>query len=325
MVGSRLAASVVAAVSILLSSFAIAAAQDYPLRPIRAITTSGAGGLSDMFMRALGEELHKRLGQPVIVENRPGGAMNLGTRACTEAAPDGYTICITHTEPVTFNQFIYKNLGFDPEKGLAPISNLFFLSQMLVVNSSLKVKSVDELVALSKARAGTLSYLTASPALALYMETLKAEQGADWVRVPFRGGGDAVNAIMNGSTPIALIGVGNVVGQLKSGEMTALAIGNEMRSPLFPDVPTIAELGYRGAPSRDWYGLFAPAGTPKAIIDKLSAETQRIVGDPVFREKYIVSRGLVPAATSPDEFAALIARDRATAAQIVKDAKLEMR
>lgn len=321
----RAAALAVAVISGLAFLPGPAAAQDYPTRPIRALTTSSAGGLSDLFMRALGEELRLALGQPVVVENRPGGAMNVGTRACIEAAPDGYTICIIHTEPVTFNQFVYKNLGFDPEKGLQPISNLFFLSQMLIVNSKLNVKTVDDLVAASKAKAGTLSYLTASPALALYMEWLKTDKGADWVRVPFKGGGDAVNAVMNGSTPIALIGVGNVSGQLKSGEMTALAIGNEMRSPLFPDVPTIAELGYKGVPSRDWYGLFAPAGTPQAIVDKLSAETRRIVGDPGFREKHIVSRGLVPAANTPAEFAALIRRDRATAAQVVKDAKLEMR
>jgi len=304
---------------------AAGAAQDYPSRPIRAITTSSAGGLSDMFMRALGEELRLRLGQPVVVENRPGGAMNVGTRACIEAAPDGYTICIIHNEPVTFNQFVYRNLGFDPDKGLQPVSNLFFLTQMLIVNSKLNVKTVDDLVAASKAKAGTLSYLTASPALALYMESLKAEKGADWVRVPFKGGGDAVNAVMNGSTPIALIGVGNVSGQLTSGEMTALAVGNEMRSPLFPGVPTIAELGYKGTPSRDWYGLFAPAGTPQAIVERLSAETRRIVGDPAFRDKYIVSRGLVPAADTPDEFAALIRRDRAAAQQLVKDARIEMR
>jgi tripartite-type tricarboxylate transporter receptor subunit TctC len=116
-------------------------AQGYPTRPIRAIATSSAGGISDIFIRALGEELHRRLGQPVIVENRPGGASNVGTRACAEAAPDGYTICITQTEPIVYNQFLYHNLGFDPEKGLAPISNLFFISQVLFTNAKLGVRS----------------------------------------------------------------------------------------------------------------------------------------------------------------------------------------
>ena len=302
-----------------------ATAQQYPTRPIRAIATTSAGGISDLFMRALGEELQKRLGQPIIVENRPGGANNVGTRACIDAAPDGYTICITQTEPVVYNQFLYKNLGFDPEKGLAPISNLFFISQVLFTNAKLGVKTVDELVALSKAKPGTLSYLAPSPALFLYMEWLKETKGADWVRIPFKGGGEAVNAVLNESTPIALLGVGNIIGNIQGGLFTPLAIANELKSPLLPDVPTVVELGYKGAPSRDWFGLFAPAGTPKEIIDRLSVEVQKIIGDPAFRDKHIVSRGLIPAASSPEEFAELIRRDRVTAALVIKDANLEMR
>jgi tripartite-type tricarboxylate transporter receptor subunit TctC len=317
--------SVLAGLLVASGLYGTALAQDYPSRPIRAIATTSAGGLSDIFMRALGEEMQKALGQPVIVDNRPGGASNVGTRACIEANPDGYTICITQTEPVVFNQFLYKNLGFDPAKGLAPISNLFFISQVLFVNSNLGVKTVDELVALSKAKAGTLSYLAPSPALFLYMETLKDEKGADWVRVPFKGGGEAVTAVLSGSTPVALLGVGNIIGNLREGQFTALAMANEVRSPLLPQVPTVVELGYKGPPSRDWFGLFAPAGTPKPIVDKLSAVVRKIVADPAFQERNIISRGLIPAPSTPEEFAALIERDRVIAAQIVKDAKLEMR
>ena len=140
-------------------------AQDYPARPIKAITTTSAGGISDIFMRALGDELLKRWGQPIVVENRPGGMQNVGARACTEAPPDGYTICILNAEPVAYNQFLVKNMPFDPEKGVEPVTNLYHLIQMLVVNAQLKVKTIDELIALSKAKPGTLSYLTASPAL----------------------------------------------------------------------------------------------------------------------------------------------------------------
>jgi len=322
MLKKMIAAALLAAVT---ASTTPAAAQQYPTRPIRAIATTSAGGISDLFMRSLGEELQKNLGQPVIVENRPGGANNVGTRACIDAAPDGYTICITQTEPVVYNQFLYKNLGFDPEKGLAPISNLFFISQVLFTNAKLGVKTVDELVALSKAKAGTLSYLAPSPALFLYMEWLKESKGADWVRVPFKGGGEAVNAVMNESTPIAILGVGNIIGSIQGGIFTPLAIANEQRSPLLPDVPTIVELGYKGAPSRDWFGLFAPAGTPKEIVDRLSAEVRKIIDNPAFREKHIISRGLIPAPSTPEEFAELIKRDRTIAAQVVKDANLEMR
>jgi tripartite-type tricarboxylate transporter receptor subunit TctC len=311
--------------AVTLGASAVGHAQDYPVRPIRAIATTSAGGISDLFMRALGEELHKRLGQPVIVENRPGGANNLGTRACADAAPDGYTICITQTEPIVYNQFLYKNLGYNPETGLAPVSNLFFISQVLFTNAKLGVKSVDELVALSKAKAGTLSYLAPSPVLYLYMEWLKEQKGADWVRVPFKGGGEAVNAVMNESTPVALLGVGNIIGNIQSGLFTPLAIANEVRSPLLLNVPTIVELGYQGPPSRDWFGLFAPAATPAPIVARLSKEVQSIMADAAFQEKNLVSRGLIPAASTPEAFAEMIKRDRVIAAQVVKDAQLEMR
>ena len=133
-----------------------ALAQDWPTRPVKAITTTSAGGLSDIFMRALGEELRQKWGQPLIIENRPGGAMNLGTRACAESAPDGYTICITNADAMLYNQFLFKKLPFDPETSLQPITNAFHLIHMLVVNSQLGVKTVDELCALSKQKAGTL-------------------------------------------------------------------------------------------------------------------------------------------------------------------------
>ena len=301
----------------------MAAAQDYPNRPIKAITTTSAGGLSDLFMRALGEELHKRLGQPLIVDNRPGGAMNVGTRACAEAAPDGYTICITNADAVVYNQFLYKKLPFDPETQLQPITNLFHLIHMLVVNSNLNVKNVKELVALSKAKPGTMSYLAPGAPLVLYMETLKKEQGADWVRVPFRGGGEAVNAILGGSTPIALFGEGNVIGHIRGGKMTPLVMMNNIRSPNFPDVPLLSETGYTGAPSRSWYGLFAPAGTPKPIVDKLAKEVASIVSDPKFRDRHLSARSLVPAINTPEQFAEDIKKDRSVAKQVVKDAGME--
>src|SRR5262247_2199873 len=196
-------------------------ADDYPSKPIHVITTSSAGGISDIFMRVLGEEMHKSLGQPIVIDNRPGGAGNIAARACTEAAPDGYTICIINADVMIYNLYFFKNLPFDPEK-LAPIINLFHLIQVLVINSDLKARSVNELIATSREKPGTLSYLTASIPCVVYMDSLKKEKGADWVRVPFKGGGEATNAILGGSTPIGLIGLGNVISQISAGKMTAL-------------------------------------------------------------------------------------------------------
>jgi len=306
----------------LVAGLVPASAQDYPTRPIKAITTTSAGGISDISMRALGDELNKRWGQPIIIENRPGGMQNLGARACSEAPPDGYTVCILNAEPVAYNQFLLKSMPFDPDKGLQPVTNLYHLIQTLVVNAKLEVKTVDELIALSKAKPGTMNYLTASVPLALYMEKLKEQKGADWVRVPFKGGGESVNAVLSGATPIALIGEGNVIGQIRAGTMTPLAMLNNIRSPNFPAVPTLADTGYTGTPSRSWYGLFMPPGTPRPIVDKLAKEVASIVADPAFREKHMTARSRVPAVNSPDEFAAESKKDRAPAGQVVKEAGL---
>jgi tripartite-type tricarboxylate transporter receptor subunit TctC len=298
-------------------------ADDYPSRPIRVFTTSSAGGISDVFMRVLGDALRPSLGQPLIIENKPGGAGNNGARACAEATPDGYTICIINADPMIYNQYLYKNLPFDPEKGLTPIVNLFHLIQVLVVNSSLNVKTVDDLVAASKAKPATLNYLTASVPLVVYMDRLHKEKGADWVRVPFRGGGEAVTAILGGTTPIGLIGLGNVISHIKAGKMTALALVNNIRTPLLPNVPTLADLGYKGAASETWYGLFAPTGTPKPIIDKIHDAVAKVFTDKEFVDKYVISRGQVPAINTPEAFAAEIKTERAAAADVVKESGMQ--
>lgn len=299
-------------------------ADEYPAKPIRVITTSSAGGISDLFMRVLSDSMRARLNnQPLIIENRPGAAGGIAARACQEAPPDGYTICIINVDVVAYNQYLFKTLPYDPERGLVPIVNLFHLIQALVINADLKAKTVDELIAVSKEKPGTLNYLTASIPLAAYMENLKRDKGADWVRVPFKGGGEATNALVSGSTPIGLYGIGNVMPLIRSGKLRALALANNIRTPLLPDVPTLADTGYTGAPSQTWYGLFAPAGTPRPIIDKINAEVKRVFADKDFVEKHVISRGQVPAVNSPEEFDAEIKSNRAAAKQVVKDSGLQ--
>jgi tripartite-type tricarboxylate transporter receptor subunit TctC len=300
-----------------------AAAQDYPTRPVKAIVAVGAGGTGDIVMRVLGEELYRRWGQPVVVENRPGGASNIGARACADAPPDGYTICMMPGEPLAYNQLLYKKLSFDPAKDFELITNVFFNTQALVTNASLNVNTVDELVALSKAKAGTLSYTAPSLPLALYLEKLKRERGADWVGIPFRGGGDTTNAVLSGSTPIAFLGMQNFISHLQAGTMRGLAVDGAQRSPLFPEIPTLAELGYRGNLTRVYFGLVAPAGTPKAIIDKIRDDVARIGNDPAFRKKQLIDRALEPILNTPEEFARFLVEDRATSERVVKEAGLQ--
>ena len=308
---------------VMLAAAQSAPAQDYPTRPVRAIVAVGPGGTGDVVTRVIGEELYKRWGQPVVVENRAGGASNIGARACAEAAPDGYTICIMPGEPLAYNQLLYKKLPFDPVKDLAPVINLFFNTQALVVNAALKVRTVDELVALSRAKAGTLSYTAPSLPLALYLEKLKREQGADWVAIPFRGGGDTTNAVLSGATPIAFLGMQNFISHLQAGTMNGLAVDGARRSPLFPDIPTLAELGYRGNLTRVYFGLVVPAATPRPIVDKIRATVAEIGNDPAFRRRHFIDRALEPILDTPEAFAQFLVTDRAASQRVVLEAGVQ--
>lgn len=320
---TRFASSTLIAALLSFGAAAPAYAQAYPDRPIRVIGSSSPGGISDVFIRALGEELHKRLGQPLVVENRAGGAFNIAARACTEASNDGYTICILPNEPVTYNLFLFKSLPFDPDKGLAPMTQLFFMTQVMAVSSSLNVKSLPALAALSKARPNTLSYSSPAYAQALFVEKFKEETGADMVRVPFKGGGDAVTGLLSGTTPVVFIGIANVIAHIRAATITALVADDDTRSPLVPDVQTITETGYKGDMTRSYFGLYAPAGTPRPLIDKLRQEIAAIVSEPAFRDRNLVQRGLVPAINTPEEFAAYIRKDRAAAERVVKASGLQ--
>jgi tripartite-type tricarboxylate transporter receptor subunit TctC len=204
------------------------------------------------------------------------------------------------------------------------MTNLFYILQTMVASADLKVKTLNELVALSKAKPGTLNYTTPVYAAVAMMTRLEKERGADWVRVPFKGGGDAVTALLSGTTQITIVGEGNLTPHIRSGKMTPLAMVNNIRSQNFPDVPTLKEAGYDGPPSKASFGLFAPAGVSRAIIDKYVAEVGKIVNDPAFAAKNLKARSLVGAISTPEAYAAELEKDRAEAAEVVKSAGLEV-
>lgn len=314
---TRMAAGLLA---LLLS--APACADDYPSRPIRAITATSAGGTSDIFMRLIGDKILKHWGQPIILENRPGGNMMIGGRACAEAPNDGYTICILPIETLSYAPFLYKNVPYDPQKDFVPITNPFFNTQVLVASSALGVTSLDELAALSKRKPRTLSYTVPSASLALFLDKWKARTGADLVRVPFRGGAEAVNGVLSGATPVAMFGLANFTALLRGGQVRGLAIDSAARSPLFPDIPTLTELGHEPNPTRIYFGIVAPAGTPAPIVHKLAAEIAAIGNDPEFRRRRLIDMGLDPVFDTPEEFAAYLKRDRAAAERVVRESGL---
>jgi tripartite-type tricarboxylate transporter receptor subunit TctC len=299
------------------------ATKDWPSRTVRIIIPLAAGGGGDIFARLLADELQKRLGQPFVVENRPGGGLNIGARACAEAQPDGYTLCVMSSEPVVYNHFLFKSLPFNPEKDFTPIANLFFNLEALVVNSKLNVKTIPELVKLAKNKPGTLSYGTFSFVLVQWIEKLKKKEGIDIVRVPFRSGNEVVNAVMGGTTPVALLGLSNMLSQVRSGHITGIALSANMRSPLFPDLPTLKEASGDDYPVT-FFGLFAPAGLPQPIVDKVHAEVVAITSEPSFRQKNFVERAIEYGVNKPDEFAQFLTKTRARAAEIAKESGQEL-
>jgi tripartite-type tricarboxylate transporter receptor subunit TctC len=294
-----------------------AGADDYPSRPIRAISSQSAGGLSDLFMRALGDQMGTALGAPIVVEDRPGAEGTIGAKSCAEAAPDGYTICILPGEAVVINPIIQPS-DFDPSKALMPIARPYYLTQTFAVTASLNVKSFAELAAQIKAKPKTFNYMAPALSKVAFMEEFNKKNGTDVVRVPFKGGGDAVNSMLNGTAQIALFGIGNLISFIRDNKIVGLAVDGDARSPLAPDIPTFKETGYTEHVGASFFGIFAPAGTPQPIIDKLNKAIVAVESKSDFQEKFLISRGLIPALGSPEQFAKELVADRAEGLAAVK-------
>jgi tripartite-type tricarboxylate transporter receptor subunit TctC len=317
-------ARVTGLVACCLSALAVPAyAQSYPARPIRVIISVSAGGTGDIITHAVGEQMHKRLGQPLVIEPRPGGNQIIAGRACAEAAPDGYTICVLSGETLASNEFMFKKVPYDPDKDFAPITQLFINPQALVVNASLGVKTLDELIAYAKSHPGTLSYLAPSLSHYLFFEYLNRRHGTDFVRIPFRGGGEAVASMLSGAVPVSFFGLANFRSFLEAGSMNGLGIDGIERSKLFPHLPTMAEAGYKEPILRQYFAMVAPAKTPAAVIDLLQKEIAAIVSEPAFRQKQFAERSLDPVANTPAEFARYLKDERVVARRIVQEAGIE--
>ncbi len=295
-----------------------AAADDFPSRPIRAIASQGPGGLSDLFMRAIADGMGAAHLGTVVVEDRVGAEGTIGAKACAEAAPDGYTICILPGETQTINPIIHPEANFDPSKALVPITRPYYLTQVFAVNASIGVKNFAELAALAHAKPNTLNYMAPSLSKVAFMEAFNKQNGTDIVRVPFKGGGDAVNSMLTGTTQIAIFGIGNLVAFLNAGKIVGLAVDGDQRSPLAPNIPTFKEVGYTEHIAATFFGIYAPAGTPKPIVDKLNKSIAAVGTKPEFVQKYLTSRGLTPVFNSADEFAKELVGDRAEGLAVVK-------
>lgn len=312
------------ALAVLFGSSLNAAAEQYPDRTIHIITANSVGGTSDIFVRALAEKLQQRLGQPIVVENRPGGNMTIGGRACADAPKDGYTICLLPNETLTLNQFTYKSIPYNPEKDFAPITNAFIDTQVMVVSSALHVDTLDELAKLSKAKPGTLSYSALAIPMEITVENWKKRSGADLVYVPARGGADMVTGLLTGTTPVAVVGLQNFIPYIRKGTVKAIAVDSDERSALFPEVPTLLELGFPNlAPA--YFAFVAPTGVPKQIIDRLHDEIAAIGNDPEFRKIRLLDIALVPVFDTPAHLAEYLKQQRVNGVKLIRESGFQPR
>ncbi len=298
---------------------ASAQAQTYPDRPIRLIVSIAAGSVTDVIMRKAAAELQPRLGQPLVIENRGGASGIVAAQACAQAKPDGYTLCVIYHSTMSYNPLLFDNLPYDPDHDLVPVTRLFFLNEGLFVSTALGVNSVAELKALAQTKPDKLNYATLGDGSFpdLFLKWLNNQWGTKIVGVPYKGGGPAAQALAADQVQLTRFGIGNFLGLIQAGTVKALAVSSEKRSPLLPDVPTLAEAGLDGYPGQGWWGLAAPKGTPPALVNKINGEFFKLFSEPSFID-YLNHQAVMAAPTTPAGFAAFLKEDRKAAESLIK-------
>jgi tripartite-type tricarboxylate transporter receptor subunit TctC len=296
-----------------------ASAQAYPTKPIRLVVPFPAGGPLDVTARAIGQKLSEAWGQPVVIDNRPGAGGNIGADLVAKSAPDGYTILEGALSTHAVNVSLYGKMPYDPLKDFAPITLVATTPNVLVLNPSLPVHSVPELVAYAKAHPGALSFGSGSNGSAGHLagELFKMEAGVDMVHVPYKGAAPALQGLLAGDTQLMFDNLASSTPQLKAGKLRALAVTTARRTALMPELPTLAESGLPGFDIYTWWGFLAPAGTPKEIIAKWNSEVVRILSTPEMKA-FFAQQGAEPAPTTPEQFADLIRSEIPKYAKIVK-------
>jgi tripartite-type tricarboxylate transporter receptor subunit TctC len=300
----------------------VAAAQPWPSKPIRIVVNFPPGGAADQIARAVAAPLQATLGQNVVVENRAGSGGNLGGDAVAKSPPDGYTLLMSSGGMVSVNPHIYARMPFDPAKDLVPVAAAARVLVFLVVRSESPSRDFNAFLADLKANPGKRSFGSpgngSSPHLAT--EMMKAQTGTFAVHVPYRGAAPALTDLLGGQLDF-LFDPGIAIPHVRSGKLRMLAVGSPQRSPLFPEVPTLAELGLAGFDADTIFGFYAPAGTPADVINRLNAEINRILATPTLKER-IAALGGVPAPMSPAEFAAKAAEDSRRFGAIIKERRI---
>lgn len=311
------------AAGFMLLGVTIAVAQSYPTKPIRMVVSWSPGGAPDILGRVLGQKLYEQMGQPVIVDNRPGATGNIGAAIVANAPPDGYTI-FNATLSLAISPGFYRKLPFDPVASFAPVTMLASLPLTLVIIPNLQVKSVPELIALAKSKPGSLNY--ASPGYAspqhVSAELLQNLVEVKLVHVPYKGGGEMLTALLSGEVQLSFFAIPSVLPHVKAGRLRMIAIAASKRSPAVPDVPTFAEAGLPGVEADNWNGILVPAGTPDNVINKLHAEIVKTSRVPEVAERF-AQQGAELNISSPAEFAAVIKAEVMKWAKVVRAAGIK--
>ena len=283
----------------------------YPARPIRFIVPYPPGSGTDIVARMLSQKLSESWGLPVTVDNRPSAGAIVGIDAIAKAAPDGYTIGIADTGPLALNPALYPKLPYDPVRDLAPVTLVADLPFILVVNPKLPVTSVAELLALARSKPGQINYASIGNGSAVHLATelLKTQAGIDMLHVPYKGSAGALNGVLSGDTSLMFVNLLSSRELVKAGKLRALATASGKRLAAEPSLPTVAEAGVPGYEFQAWFGVVAPAGTPRPIIDKLNGELRRLLTLPDVREKLTAQGGFEINSGSPEAFSALIRKE----------------
>jgi tripartite-type tricarboxylate transporter receptor subunit TctC len=307
----------------LLLSPSLAAAEDFPSKPIRLIVPFPAGGPNDIIARVVGQRMSELAKQPVVIDNRGGQGGVLGTDAVAKANPDGYTIGIVSAGALAISPSTEK-VGYDPRKDLAPVTLVATVPEMLVVNSSVPAKNMEELVALAKAEPGKLNFASTGPGGLPHLagELFKLTAKIDIVHVPYRGAAPAVNDLLGHQVQMTFLDLPILLPQIKSGALRAIALGAPQRAATAPDVPTTAEVGMPNVLAENWYGMVAPGGTPPAIIAALNKIATEAMRDPTVKEKLAI-QGAELVGDTPERFRGFIESETAKWAEVIKEAGVE--
>ncbi len=303
----------------LLAVFAAgAAAQSYPVRPVRVLVGFTPGGGTDIMARFLTPKLQEYLGQPFIVENRPGATTNVATELVAKAAPDGHTLLFT-TSALAINASLYKNLKYNALTDLAPVSVLAESPNLLVTGSSLQARTIAELLALARAKPGALNYSSAGAGTSQHIagEMFKMRTKTFIVHIPYRGTAPSLAGVMGGDVEMSFANVPAILSHVKSGRLRALAVAGARRSDLMPDVPTMKEAGVDGVEVPVWYGLLAPAGTPREVVSALADAAMKAARSPDLKPR-LIEQGTDPIGNTPEEFARLLREEIAKYAEAVR-------